>query len=80
MIASQAAAFHASPRWENEETGSKKITATADGTVVATSPSNSGLGWFALPLGIVAAVPLIKWEWLMLNEETQVNTTRLSKL
>lgn len=28
--------------------------------------------WFALPIGITAAVPLIKYEWLVVNEETQL--------
>lgn len=28
--------------------------------------------WFALPIGMTAAIPLIKYEWYVINEETQL--------
>jgi len=43
-----------------------------------TIPSENGLfngkfsEWYALPIGIVAAIPAIKFEWYVVNEETQL--------
>jgi len=43
-----------------------------------TLPSESGLfggkisDWYALPIGIAAAIPAIKFEWYVINEETQL--------
>lgn len=63
------ASFHLSaPR--NEEQ-SAEITATAPvskGGLFGTGLSE----WFALPIGIVAAIPAIKLEWYIVNEETQL--------
>lgn len=61
--------FHASAKREEE--------AKADGTV-AVEESKGGLfgtglsEWFALPVGVAAAVPLLKFEWYIVNEETQL--------
>ena len=62
--------FHASPKKEQE--------ATADANIVAKEQGKGGLfgtglsEWFALPVGIAAAVPLIKFDWYVINEETQL--------
>jgi len=59
--------FHASAKREEE--------AKAEATI---EPSKGGLfgtglsEWFALPVGVVAAVPLIKFDWYVINEETQL--------
>jgi 6-pyruvoyl-tetrahydropterin synthase len=61
--------FHASAKREEE--------AKADAPV-AVEESKGGLfgtglsEWFALPIGVAAAVPLIKLEWYVVNEETQL--------
>ncbi|KAL7529189.1 hypothetical protein ACHAWF_002875 [Thalassiosira exigua] len=63
------ASFHASAKREDE-------ALKADAVVPA--PSKGGLfgtglsEWFALPLGVAAAVPAIKLEWYVVNEETQL--------
>ncbi len=62
--------FHASAKKEQE--------ATTDANLVAKEQGKGGLfgtglsEWFALPVGIVAAVPLIKFDWYVINEETQL--------
>jgi Mitochondrial ATP synthase B chain precursor (ATP-synt_B) len=33
---------------------------------------NVSKAWFALPLGIAVAVPMLKYEWYVVNEETQL--------
>jgi 6-pyruvoyl-tetrahydropterin synthase len=59
--------FHASAKREEE--------AKADAAI---EPSKGGLfgtglsEWFALPVGVAAAVPLIKFDWYVVNEETQL--------
>lgn len=59
--------FHASAKREEE--------AKAEATI---EPSKGGLfgtglsEWFALPVGVAAAVPLIKFDWYVINEETQL--------
>jgi len=64
---SQSMAFHVSSRREDE----------AD-TPIATTPSKGGLfgsgisEWFALPVGIAFSVPAIKYDWYIVNEETQL--------
>jgi 6-pyruvoyl-tetrahydropterin synthase len=61
--------FHASAKRDEE--------AKAD-AAVAVEESKGGLfgtglsEWFALPIGVAAAVPLIKLEWYVVNEETQL--------
>mmetsp|Transcript_28856 Transcript_28856/g.42584 ORF Transcript_28856/g.42584 Transcript_28856/m.42584 type:complete len:300 (+) Transcript_28856:70-969(+) len=57
--------FHASSRKEEE---SKAVEPVSKGGLFGTGLSE----WFALPVGITAAVPLIKYEWLVVNEETQL--------
>lgn len=61
--------FHASAKREEE-------AASAD--AVAPAESKGGLfgtglsEWFALPVGVAAAVPFLKLEWYVVNEETQL--------
>lgn len=61
--------FHASAKREEE--------AKAE-AVVPVEESKGGLfgtglsEWFALPVGVAAAVPLIKFDWYVINEETQL--------
>jgi len=64
-------AFHASARQEQED--------DAKAVAEPPKPENKGglLGtglseWYALPIGITAAVPFIKYEWYVVNEETQL--------
>lgn len=57
--------FHASSRKEEE---TKTVEPVKKGGLFGTGLSE----WFALPVGITAAVPLIKYEWLVVNEETQL--------
>jgi len=62
-------AFHTSSRKDEE--------AKEEGAAPP-APSKGGLfgtglsEWFALPIGITAAVPLIKLDWYVVNEETQL--------
>lgn len=55
-------AFHASAKQQEE---AKPAEPAPEGSF-GLSP------WFALPVGVAAAVPLIKYEWLVINEETQL--------
>lgn len=58
-------AFHASARREDE---AKEVEPQEKGGLF-----NTGLSeWFALPIGITAAIPVIKFEWYVINEETQL--------
>jgi len=63
--------FHASSKREEE-------AATADLTVAPAEPSKGGLfgtglsEWYALPVGVVAAVPLLKLDWYVIDAETQL--------
>lgn len=57
-------AFHASSRKEDES----KAVEPAKGGLFGTGINE----WYALPVGLVAAVPLLKFEWLVVNEETQL--------
>lgn len=60
-------AFHASSRREEES------------KAAAAEPSKGGLfgtglsEWFALPIGMAAAVPMIKFDWMVINEEFQLS-------
>jgi len=51
--------FHASARRESE-------VKPAESQVVVSK------AWFALPIGIAAAVPMLTYEWYVVNEETQL--------
>jgi len=60
--------FHASARREEE-------AKPADAAAVAPAGGLFGTGlseWFALPIGVAAAVPLLKFDWYVVNEETQL--------
>lgn len=63
----RAMAFHASPRRE-EEAEAKTPAPASKGGLFGTGLSE----WFALPIGITAAIPIIKFDWYVINEETQL--------
>lgn len=57
--------FHASPKREEE---SKEVAAPSKGGLFGTGLSE----WLALPIGLSAAIPAIKFDWYIINEETQL--------
>lgn len=59
--------FHASARRE-EEAKAEALPVESKGGLFGSGLSE----WFALPIGVAAAVPLIKLEWYVVNEETQL--------
>jgi len=60
--------FHASAKKEEEATATTTLPAESKGGLFGTGLSE----WFALPLGVAAAVPFLKLEWYVINEETQL--------
>lgn len=60
--------FHASAKREEEATADTTLPAESKGGLFGTGLSE----WFALPVGIVAAVPLLKLDYYVINEETQL--------
>jgi len=63
-------AFHSSPH-RNEEV--KEVAATPAEPAGKGGLFGTGLSeWFALPIGITAAVPAIHFNWYVVNEETQL--------
>jgi len=61
--------FHTSSRREEEASETAPAAAPASkGGLFGTGLSE----WFALPIGITAAVPIIKFDWYVVNEETQL--------
>jgi len=58
--------FHASSRREEEAKTTEH--APSKGGLFGTGLSE----WFALPIGVTAAVPIIHFEWYVVNEETQL--------
>jgi len=61
----RAMEFHASSRREEES----KAVEPSKGGLFGTGLSE----WFALPIGMAAAVPMIKFDWLVINEEFQLS-------
>lgn len=67
VFSSQSMAFHYSSRREDQANAS-----------IAKTPSKGGLfgtglsEWFALPVGLVFSIPAIKFDWYIINEETQL--------
>jgi hypothetical protein len=62
--------FHASSKKEDSDSAAAPSQQAA--------PAKKGW-WdpiYAIPLGITLAVPAIKYEWYIINEETLVSTTR----
>lgn len=59
--------FHASAKRE-EEAKAEAVAPASKGGLFGTGLSE----WFALPIGLTAAVPLIKFDWYVINEETQL--------
>ena len=59
--------FHASSRRE-EEAAKPDDDAVSKGGLLGTGINS----WYALPVGIAAAVPALQYEWLVINEETQL--------
>jgi len=67
VAAPRAMAFHASaPR--DEETKETAPAPVEKGGLFGTGLSE----WFALPIGMTAAVPILKLDWYVVNEETQL--------
>lgn len=60
--------FHASARREEEAAATPAPVEESKGGLFGTGLSE----WYALPVGITAAVPLIKFDWYVVNEETQL--------
>ncbi|KAL3796715.1 hypothetical protein HJC23_010015 [Cyclotella cryptica] len=60
--------FHASAKREEEAKADAVAVESGKGGLFGTGLSE----WFALPIGVAAAVPLIKLEWYVVNEETQL--------
>ena len=60
--------FHASARREEEAKAEAVVPAESKGGLFGTGLSE----WFALPIGVAAAVPIIKFDWYVINEETQL--------
>lgn len=60
--------FHASAKREEEAKADAVAVEESKGGLFGTGLSE----WFALPIGVAAAVPLIKLEWYVVNEETQL--------
>jgi 6-pyruvoyl-tetrahydropterin synthase len=60
--------FHASAKREEEAKADATVPVESKGGLFGTGLSE----WFALPIGVTAAVPLIKLEWYVINEETQL--------
>jgi len=57
--------YHSSPRQEEE---AKDVEPVKKGGLFGTGLSNM----YALPIGLVFAIPAIKFEWYVVNEETQL--------
>jgi len=60
--------FHSSPRREDKAETTAMTPAEDKGGLFGTGLST----WFALPLGVAAAVPALKFDWYVVNEETQL--------
>lgn len=60
--------FHTSSRREEEASETTPAAPASKGGLFGTGLSE----WFALPIGITAAVPIIKFDWYVVNEETQL--------
>jgi len=59
--------FHASARREDDGK-SASLPEQSKGGLFGTGLSE----WYALPIGLTAAVPLIQFDWYVINEETQL--------
>jgi len=61
--------FHASAKRDEDAAAAATVPAEeSKGGLFGTGLSE----WFALPLGVAAAVPVLKLEWYVVNEETQL--------
>lgn len=61
-------AFHVSAPRKEEVDASAVVEAEPKGGLFGTGYSE----WFALPLGMTAAIPVIHFDWYVINEETQL--------
>jgi len=61
-------AFHASAPRDEEAKETTPAPAEEKGGLFGTGLSE----WFALPIGMTAAVPILKLDWYVVNEETQL--------
>eukprot|EP01083_Nonionella_stella_P000248 754_1 len=64
----QNMSFHASAKREEEAKADVALPVESKGGLFGTGLNE----WFALPIGVAAAVPLIKFDWYVINEETQL--------
>jgi hypothetical protein len=79
MAPRMSAAFHSSARREEEA----KEGEMANSSQVAESEGFMGTGFshlWAIPAGVCFAVPMLEFEWLVVNEETLVSTMQYSTL
>lgn len=60
--------FHASARREEESAAATTLPTESKGGLFGTGISE----WFALPIGVAAAVPLLTFDVYVINEETQL--------
>lgn len=65
-MSAQFVFFHSSPRRE-DETASAPVKSSKGG-LFGTGVSE----WYALPVGMVAAIPALHFDWYVINEETQL--------
>lgn len=61
-------AFHASSRQEDQAHQLEEPKPVKKGGLFGSGLSE----WYALPIGLTAAIPIIKYEWYVINEETQL--------
>jgi len=64
----QNMSFHASAKREEEAKADIALPVESKGGLFGTGLNE----WFALPIGVAAAVPLIQFDWYVINEETQL--------
>mmetsp|Transcript_11902 Transcript_11902/g.14866 ORF Transcript_11902/g.14866 Transcript_11902/m.14866 type:complete len:303 (+) Transcript_11902:141-1049(+) len=63
---SQIKTFHATPK--REEEAEVKAPAAIKSGLFGTGLSE----WYALPIGLTAAIPIVHYDWYVINEETQL--------
>jgi len=69
VATSQSMAFHYSSKREDEVNATASVSKTqSKGGLFGTGISE----WYALPVGIAFSIPAIKFDWYIINEETQL--------
>jgi len=67
--------FHLSAHRRSDEVKADESAAVEVPVVPSSKGGLLGTGyseWFALPIGMVAAVPIVQFDWYVINEETQL--------